>query len=82
MKKIDLYNIDEKHRQDWWHLVSVFGWVILGRHDQTSSLPGSPVDSLHDVNQLLLVLHGPVDLVIVTSSQVDHDVFVSIDCNI
>ena len=35
-----------------------------------------PVNGLHNVNHLLLVLHGPVDLVVVTSTQINHDVFV------
>ena len=35
-----------------------------------------PVNGLHNVDHLLLVLHGPVDLVVVTSSQINHDVFV------
>ena len=35
-----------------------------------------PVNGLHNVNHLLLVLHGPVDLVVVTSTQINHDVLV------
>ena len=35
-----------------------------------------PVNGLHNVDHLLLVLHGPIDLVVVTSSQINHDVFV------
>ena len=57
-------------------LVSVFGGIIFGRDHQTSPLPGPPVYSLHNVHQLLFVLHGPVNLVVVPRAQVDHDVFV------
>ena len=32
------------------------------------------VDCLDDVDDLLLVLDGPIDLVVVTRAQVDHDV--------
>ena len=35
-----------------------------------------PVNGLHNVDHLLLVLHGPVDLVVVTSAKVNHDVLV------
>lgn len=35
---------------------------------------GAPVDGLDDVDELLLLLKRPVDLVIVTSPQIDHDV--------
>jgi len=58
-------------------LVSVLGRIVLGGHDQTSALPGAPVDSFNDVNQLLFILHGPVDLVVVTSAQINHDVLVA-----
>ena len=57
-------------------LISVFSRVILGRHNQPPPLPSAPVHGLYDVDQLLLVLHGPVDLVIVTGAQVNHDVLV------
>jgi len=57
-------------------LVSVFGGVVLGRDNQTSALPRTTVDGLHNVDQLLFILHGPVDFVVVSSSQIDHDVLV------
>lgn len=56
--------------------VSVLGGVVLGRHNQASALTGATVHSLYDVHHLLLVLHGPVDLVVVASAQVNHDVLV------
>jgi hypothetical protein len=57
-------------------LVSIFGRVVLGGHNQTPALSGSPVDRLYDINHLLLVLHGPVDLVVVSGAQINHDVLV------
>ena len=58
-------------------LVSVFGGIIFGRNHQTSTLPRPPVNSLHNVHQLLFVLHGPVYLVVISRPKIDHDVFVS-----
>ena len=57
--------------------VSVLGGVILGRHDETAPLPRTPVHRLNNVHQLLLILHGPVDLVVVPRPQIDHDVLVA-----
>ena len=56
--------------------VSVLCGVIFGRDDETATLPGSPVHGLDDVNHLLLVLKRPVDFVVVSRAQVDHNVFV------
>ncbi len=58
-------------------LVSVARRVILGTDDQTASLLGSPVDGLDDVYQLLLILEDPVELVIVSGTEIDHHVFIS-----
>jgi hypothetical protein len=58
-------------------LVSVSGRVILGTHNQTSTLLGSSVDGLDDINQLLLVLQNPVQLVVVSCSEITHHVFVA-----
>jgi len=54
-------------------LVSVFGGVILGRNNETAAFSRSAVNRLANVDHLLLVLHGPVDLVVVTGAQIDHD---------
>lgn len=56
--------------------VSVLRGVVLWRHDQAATFPGAPVHSLDDVYHFLFVFHGPVDLVVVTSTQVNHDVLV------
>jgi hypothetical protein len=58
-------------------LVSVSGRVILGTHDQTSTLLCTSVDGLDDINQLLLILQDPVQLVIVSRSEITHHVFVA-----
>ena len=57
-------------------LVLVLGAVVLGAHHDTSALDCTTVDDLDDVNELLLVCQGPVDLVVVTGPKIDHDVFV------
>jgi hypothetical protein len=58
-------------------LVSVSGRVVLRTHDQSSTLLGSSVDGLDDVNQLLFVLQDPVQLVVVSGSEITHHVFVA-----
>ena len=57
-------------------LVAVLGGVVLWSDHQTAAFPGAPVNSLHDVDELLLVLQGPVDLVVVSCPEIDHDVLV------
>lgn len=64
-------------RFDCGHFSHVFGGIVLGCDHETSSLACTPVHRLYDVNEFLLVCHGPVDLVIVTRPKIDHDVLVS-----
>lgn len=47
------------------------------RHNQTSSFACPTVHHFHYVYKLLLVVHSPVDLVIVASTQINHDVLVT-----
>lgn len=56
--------------------ISVFCRIILWWHHQTSSFSRSSVHRFNNVYHLLLVLHCPVDLVVVTGAQINHDVFV------
>lgn len=56
--------------------ISVFCRIILWRHHQTSSFSRPPVHRFNNVYHLLLVLHRPVDLIVVTGAQINHDVFV------
>lgn len=58
-------------------LVSVLGRVVLGRDNETAALARAAVYSLYDVDHLLLILQGPVDLVVVSGAQINHDVFVA-----
>ena len=58
--------------------VSVFCRVIFWGNDKTATFASSSVDSFYDINELLLVLNGPVDFVVVTCSQVNHYVLVSV----
>lgn len=57
-------------------LVSVLCGVVFGRHHQAPAFAGTAVHGLYDIDHLLLVLHGPVDLVVVACAQVNHDVLV------
>lgn len=64
----------------WWpfpRLVPVSGRIILGTDDQTTSLLGTSIHRFKNVNELLLILKNPFDLVVVTGSQIDHHVLVS-----
>jgi hypothetical protein len=57
--------------------VSVSCAVILGADHQTSTLLCSPVNGFNNVDELLLVLQHPVELVVVTSSEIAHHVLVA-----
>src|SRR6266540_3297122 len=57
-------------------LVTIFGGVVLWRIHLTMAFPGTPVDSLNNVNELLLVLQGPVDLVIVSCPKINQNVLI------
>lgn len=67
-------NVIEKVKEE--ASISVFCGIILRRHHKTSSFPGTSVHRLHNVYHLLLVLHCPVDLIVVAGAQINHDVFV------
>lgn len=51
--------------------------VILRADHQTSALLGAAEHGLEDVDELLLVIKNPVQLVIVTGSEIAHDVLVA-----
>lgn len=63
----------------WWTLVSVLGGVVFGWYNETPAFPRPAEYRLHDINKLLVVLNGPVDLVVVTSAQIYHDVLVAVE---
>lgn len=58
-------------------LISVPRAVILRADHQTSALLGSPVDGFDNVNELLLILQHPVELVVVTGAEIAHHVLVA-----
>ncbi len=58
-------------------LVSVLGGVIFGGHNETPPLSSTSVHSLNNVHHLLWVFQCPVNLVVVTRPQIDHDVFIT-----
>ena len=59
--------------------VSVLGRIIFGGYDKTAAFARTSVHSFYDVDEFLLVLNGPVYFVVVTRSQVNHYVFVSVE---
>ena len=62
-----------------WILISVLRRVVFRRHDETATFPGAAEYRLDDIDELLPVLHRPVDLVVVPRSEIDHDVLVTIE---
>lgn len=54
--------------------VSVFSGIVFGRDNKTSSFSCSSVYRFNNVYHLLLVLHSPVDLIVVACAQINHDV--------
>ena len=50
--------------------------VTFWRHYKSSPFACSTVDYLHNVNKLLLVVHGPIYLVVISSAQINHDVLI------
>lgn len=51
--------------------------VIFGTDHQTPTLLGPLENRLNNVNELLLVLQDPVELVVVASTEIAHDVLVA-----
>jgi hypothetical protein len=51
--------------------------LTLRANHQTSTLLCATVDSLDDIDQLLLVLQDPVELVVVSSTKVAHHMFIA-----
>jgi len=58
-------------------LVSVSGGVILRTDNQTTTLLRTTIDRLDDINQLLLILQDPVELVVVTGTEIAHHMFIA-----
>jgi len=58
-------------------LVTVLGGVVLWSNHQTTALPSTPIPSLYNVNKLMLVLQGPIDLIVVSCPKINHDALAS-----
>jgi deoxyhypusine synthase len=58
-------------------LVTVFCGIIFGRNDKTSPFSSSAIHGLYNIYHFLFVAKGPVDLVVVTSAQVHHDMLIA-----
>lgn len=57
--------------------VFILSGVVFGGNDETFAFACSSIDNFADINELLLVVHSPVDLVVVTRTKIDHHMFVS-----
>lgn len=53
--------------------------LTLGTDDQTTALLRTLVDGFDDVDQFLFVLQDPIQLVIVTRSEIAHHVFIAVE---
>lgn len=53
--------------------------LTLGTDDQTTALFRALVDGFDNVDQLLLVLQYPIQLIIVTRSEIAHHVFIAVE---
>lgn len=58
-------------------LITIFGGVILRGDDQTPPLSRSSIHSFHNVDELLLVFQSPIDLVVISRTEIDHNMFIA-----
>ena len=58
-------------------LVAIFGGIIFWGNYETTSLLCATVHGFDYVNHLLLIVERPIDLVVVPSAEVDHDMFIT-----
>src|SRR5690242_10604599 len=59
------------------HLVSIPRRVILRADDQTPPLLRAAINRLDNINQLLLILEHPIQLVVVSRAEIAHHVLVA-----
>ena len=52
--------------------------IVFWSNNKTFSFPGSSVDDLAYVNEILGFFENPVDLIIVAGASINHDVFVPV----
>lgn len=50
--------------------------IVLGTNYEAATLLGTSVDGLDNIDQFLFILQHPVELVIIPSSKITHDMFV------
>lgn len=60
----------------WNTSVSVFCRIIFGGYDETTAFTGPSIYRLDDVDHFLFILNCPVDLVVVTCSQIYHNMLI------
>lgn len=61
----------------WIYLIAILCWIIFWWHHKTSAFSCTSINRLYNVNHFLFVFQGPVDFVVVTRAQINHDVFVA-----
>ena len=61
------------------HLISVARRVILRTNNKPTTLPGTLVDCLNNVNKLLLVFQQPIHLVVISRAKIAHHMLVAVE---
>ena len=59
--------------------IAIFCRIVFRGNDKTTALARPTEQGFHNVDKLLLVFHGPVNFVVVTRSQINHDVLVTVE---
>lgn len=57
-------------------LVAIFCGIILRANNQTTALTSTPIHRFNDINHFLFVFQWPIDFIVVTRSQINHNVLV------
>jgi hypothetical protein len=68
LKNIKCSTKSTLHRYTQKQLVSILGTIIFWRNDQSSSLPGTPVNCFNNINHLLFIVKRPIDFIVISSS--------------
>lgn len=53
--------------------------VVLWTDDETSTFGRPSIDDFNDIDEFLFIFNSPIDLVVISRSQIHHDVLVSVE---
>lgn len=60
-------------------LVAIFRGIVFRGDDQTATFASATIDRFDNVDEFLSIFQSPTDLIVITSAQIDHDVFISVE---